>query len=1142
MRNFKRFLALALSIVILCGMVTMSANAATTAGDYTEAANHLAAVGILKGDQSGNLMLNNEVKRWHTALFFMQIMTGITDAASLNSVKESTVFTDVPEYGTAIDQAYGFGVVRGRGNGIYGYNDNIIYQDMLVMAVRALGYETAEMNYPYGHILAAEKLGLTNNMAPDLQYTDALTRGETAQIMWNTLTTEIAYVDPVSDKVIYPGEQIPTASIFDKTITRETYLERSKFSQGTLDGTIVKFNASDPDTVTVEYYYTDSSDVKHGPFKIEINTRDLGITTYTEKASFLGLPITLYTDCDAADFASDYDIDAEQSEAKIVLTEFTEFTNVQNLADAGHIKYYPVTAKNEHDYFVIDGQKYASNKYTFDTRIFTEDGWVDDEGLMKENFLYDSKNGYIGNNSYGEINYTVITEEIGDDTVDTLLVLYMPYSFGTFGMRSLTYQPVSSTLDFVTIGTYEKSPGEYKNLDGVYTNFVEYTLGKGAVKIDKSSSSVSEVEGEASLNVIITGEEVATGDFIFYYYNEVDNILTIGLTCGTMGYSRLTSFGASKETVKIGGTNYDFGFPGAFVSNMPTFEEIDFENDYIDALKAGKDNVSYAVVGKNVVFVAPPIEDIEVNHSYLIISTYPERMADLLGMSVSAYEKKLTEISIGGNNYELYVDDGLVKVAVLDTASGEWYLSAITDIDIGEYDMEEDEFASRENLAAHVAGYTAFEDYTKADAFAAALPTLFEGIVISRGASADGYAIASIENASVEYWDNTEGLAFSDVNTQTNLIKATNDSDVSKTRRTLKDNSVIVIIDKDGNVGVRKGIQSTANNAFSCGRVYTSTNNLIVMKLNEYTSSSLTYEGTQVFLSTADRKAMENGKTVYDWEKASSTIGEETYYIATKDSSLTLEKNDDDTYTVTIENLFDLKDFVKVASVNTTFENETDVTDLENAFAAGVALYKDNKGNITASDDSLDKVLAMAADLSSTTDEEFHRAFITAFDDEVSIASTLKKKDSEDTVKTTNTAEAIGSVDVVMATINLSSADEEDYDFGHMALKKDDTNAPKEYLKGVSSVKYDADTSYYYLYTVGNVGDTSSVTDPTSGKLNNYILSTIGDRLYVPSVEDDYFENAVEVEIELHACGQFNESDGTLTIYMLKLIKDYTAE
>jgi len=59
---------------------------------------------------------------------------------------------------------------------------------MLVMAVRALGYETKDMAYPYGYILAAQKLDLDADVE-NVNFKAALTRGETSQIIWNMLNT-----------------------------------------------------------------------------------------------------------------------------------------------------------------------------------------------------------------------------------------------------------------------------------------------------------------------------------------------------------------------------------------------------------------------------------------------------------------------------------------------------------------------------------------------------------------------------------------------------------------------------------------------------------------------------------------------------------------------------------------------------------------------------------------------------------------------------------------------------------------------------------------------------------------------------------------------------------------------------------------
>jgi hypothetical protein len=144
----------------------------------------------MKGDTSGNLMLDNGVTRYQAALFFVQAITGETAVEKWNEDKQSAVFGDVPEYGTAIDYANGIGLIKGRGDGTYGYNDPITYQDMLVLAVRALGYETEGMTYPHGYIVAAKKLGLTDNLATGIANTQALTRGETAQVIYNALFAE----------------------------------------------------------------------------------------------------------------------------------------------------------------------------------------------------------------------------------------------------------------------------------------------------------------------------------------------------------------------------------------------------------------------------------------------------------------------------------------------------------------------------------------------------------------------------------------------------------------------------------------------------------------------------------------------------------------------------------------------------------------------------------------------------------------------------------------------------------------------------------------------------------------------------------------------------------------------------------------
>ena len=232
MRSMKKIIALVMVAMML--VFALAFNTFASDADYSEAAMRLGAINVMKGDKSGNLMLDQGVTRYQAALFFVQSLTGETEVEKWNAEKESTVFSDVPEYATAIDYANGIGLIRGRGDGTYGYNDPITYQDMLVLAVRALGYETESMAYPAGYLLAAKKLKLTDGLASGILNTQALTRGETAQIIWNMLGTQVAEKDPLSGKLLYPNEP-SSASGIGGTLSRTTLLVEAGFSQGVIE-------------------------------------------------------------------------------------------------------------------------------------------------------------------------------------------------------------------------------------------------------------------------------------------------------------------------------------------------------------------------------------------------------------------------------------------------------------------------------------------------------------------------------------------------------------------------------------------------------------------------------------------------------------------------------------------------------------------------------------------------------------------------------------------------------------------------------------------------------------------------------------------------------------------------------------------
>ncbi len=165
MSNFKKFLALVLATLMVAGMMVFTAPAASAyapTGDYADDIALLNAFNVMKGDGTSFGEKEN-VTRWHMALFVAQIVTGETDP-DVWAGEKSEFFTDVNEkhWPGAIDFCAEMGYIKGIGDGLFNPEGNITYQDGLTLLVRLLGYETENMTYPWGYILAARKIKDTN--------------------------------------------------------------------------------------------------------------------------------------------------------------------------------------------------------------------------------------------------------------------------------------------------------------------------------------------------------------------------------------------------------------------------------------------------------------------------------------------------------------------------------------------------------------------------------------------------------------------------------------------------------------------------------------------------------------------------------------------------------------------------------------------------------------------------------------------------------------------------------------------------------------------------------------------------------------------------------------------------------------------
>ena len=1091
MRNFKKFLALVMATLMILSAAVITTGAADSKADYTEAAQHLVALKIMKGDEKGNLMLENGVTRYQAALFFAQTLSGETRVEVWNAEKTSTVFKDVTAYGTAIDYVQGAGIVAGRGNGVFGPNDAITYQDMLVMAVRALGYETADMKYPYGYILAAKKLNLTDNVEK-VDFKAALTRGETSQIIWDMLNTKVAVVDPLSDKILYPDDTGLTDALIGKDgkkIPRKTLLEQSGYASGKIESVIVDFKAADKnnefDVVTLEG-------------GLEINAADLGITAKTPKISYMGLPVSLLIDCAEKDFESKYNVDPAESDAKVVYADYETYTTVENLGKAGNIR---IDSKA----LTLNGTKFSFDKYAFDLKLFA-DGWSlatsAEYNEFEKNFHYDAKKGYDvdGANTYGKVAYRVIedgytnTSVTPNKTYDLVELLYTPYVLGQYKVFTTKDATTSKNADFAA---YSANYGDTYKL-----------FGSNATITDKTAS-VSRKNGEAAKAVTVEGETVKSGDFMYYAYNDADNILTVALNCGNFQTGRLTSVASNGETVKISGTTYKMA-----VAVKPA----DIKKDYIGKLEVGKDNVKFLAIDGKIVKMSPVSKDstsTSEGYDYAIISTDAETVASVLDLTKDQYNAALKA--------GVYVADKGAAVAVLDKTTGKWEVGYISGV-ASDYDATKEVF----NVTTDVASMASFKDMgltldpVKEAAFAAAKAVLdTQDHIVAVVSEKDGAMVVAdkMQGGSkvVASGRGENGITLTSAGKVTSYIyEISLDDDAAikaadkKQRKTYTDTTRFIAIGGDtGVVATRVGAYSPLGD----------NNKFVGTAATFYAASS------DLFVFVLDKSNKENLET---WGGKSATTTA-NYFMVMPNTTYDIEENADGKFVLVVKDLFDLKT-LKTAAEQTIEYTDANLKLLANA--AGTVLKRDAKNVFTAVGDytklgtTLDIYKALVAGIKTSMDLCDGKKNHSGKDGNAICFEHLVMNGEFVGFGGTENANAT-YLKAKVITLDLTEIDTADYDYSAAYL------AGVKYTEEIGK-KYDyaAETEKGNLAFPINGDVVEDITAETEGVLNQMMADFRNETVTIPAVDD----GTAPVTVNVHYYGAKTESAGVATAIVFRVI------
>lgn len=321
MKNLKKVIALVAVLALTLSTVALGASYSDVADDsaYSVAVESLSKLGIVTGYEDGTYGPEKAVTRAEMAALIARIQ-GYEESAKANA---NTAFTDVPsEYWASgyIAQAANQGIVNGYGDGTFGPDDTVKYEQAVTMIMRTLGYDPFAANnggYPTGYLAAAQRYGVTKNVSNAVAGTDA-NRGTIAQLLYNGIDTAIMAQskwgsDGKIEYTIYDGSDYytPYKTLMSEnlgvvklkgTITKTPYSsttgtvtinnsERAKVSMTIFDNY---------DTTNKDFDYSDTA-MNNGTVKKDLLVGD------SDVCDFLGYRVIAYV-VESDSYAGEYEV------------------------------------------------------------------------------------------------------------------------------------------------------------------------------------------------------------------------------------------------------------------------------------------------------------------------------------------------------------------------------------------------------------------------------------------------------------------------------------------------------------------------------------------------------------------------------------------------------------------------------------------------------------------------------------------------------------------------------------------------------------------------------------------------------------------------------------------------------------------
>ena len=198
----KKFLSLALALVMALSLVTISAGAKEFKDDssitYDEAVAVISEIGVVDGYTDGNFNPQNVLTRGAAAKIICNLILGPTTASALPA--DTAPFKDVPanhEFAGYIAYCAQQGIISGYADGTFRPAAPLTGYAFMKMLLGALGYDQntegyVGNNWSVNVAKRALSIGLNAGLKTDFSGIKSVTREEAALYVFNTLKASIS--------------------------------------------------------------------------------------------------------------------------------------------------------------------------------------------------------------------------------------------------------------------------------------------------------------------------------------------------------------------------------------------------------------------------------------------------------------------------------------------------------------------------------------------------------------------------------------------------------------------------------------------------------------------------------------------------------------------------------------------------------------------------------------------------------------------------------------------------------------------------------------------------------------------------------------------------------------------------------------